>query len=288
MSMSVGASSNALAYLQQLLQQGTSGASSTGAADPLSELMQTLSGSGSGSDSPTSSTTDTAAGSGASGCQPFGTGTMAQLLSLQSQGANGTQGTNGPEQAFFSKLDTDGDGKISKTEFESAASKAGVDSSVADAVFDKIDGNSDGSVSGGELAKADHGGHHHHVHGGGGGDKDGDGDGGGLQSLMSGAGADGATTKSTTNADGSSTTTISYADGTSIDLNIPAAAASTGTSASSDGSSTDSSSTDSSATSTSSSTNSQTSFNLLEQLIKMQSQMLSAMQASTSTMSIAA
>jgi hypothetical protein len=282
MSMSVGASSNALAYLQQLLQQGTSGASSTGAADPLSELMQTLSGSGSGSDSPTSSTTDTAAGSGASGCQPFGTGTMAQLLSLQSQGANGTQGTNGPEQAFFSKLDTDGDGKISKTEFESAASKAGVDSSVADAVFDKIDGNSDGSVSAGELAKADHGGHHHHVHGGGGG-----GEGGGLDALMSGADASGATTKTTTNADGSSTTTISYADGTSIDLNMPAAAA-TSASTASDASSTDSSSTDSSASTTSGTTNSQTSFNLLEQLIKMQSQMLSAMQASTSTMSIAA
>ena len=269
MSMSVGASSNALAYLQQLLQQGTSGASSTGAADPLSELMQTMSGSGSGSDPMTAPSSDTAAGSGASACQPFGSGTMAQLLSLQGQDKNG------PEQAFFSKLDTDGDGKISKTEFESAASKAGVDSSVADAVFDKIDGDSNGSVSAGELAKADHGGHHHHVHGGGGG-----GEGGGLDALMSGADASGATTKTTANADGSSTTTISYADGTSIDLNIPAAA-STATSASSDGSSSDSPASTGTA-------NSQTSFNMLEQLIKMQSQMLSAMQASTSTMSIAA
>lgn len=266
MSMSVGASSNALAYLQQLLQQGTSGASSTGAADPLSELMQTLSGSGSGSKSQTSASPDTAAGSGASSCQPFGSGTMAQLLSLQGQQ---TQGKNGPEQAFFSKLDTDGDGKISKTEFGDAASKAGVDSSAADAVFDKIDGDSDGSVSQSELAKADHHGHH--------GPPPPDGEGGGLDALMSGAGANGATTKTTTNADGSSTTTISYADGTSIDLNIPAVAS---TSAST--------SSDSSNSSTSGSTNSQTSFNLLEQLIKMQSQMLSAMQTSTSTMSIAA
>src|SRR6266571_3536301 len=146
MSMSVGASSNALAYLQQLLQQGTAGTSSTGAADPLSELMQTLSGSGSGADS-TSSTSTTAAGSGSSSCPAFGSSTMAQLLSLQNQ-----SGTS-PEQAFFSKLDTDGDGKISKTEFESAASKAGADTSVADAVFDKIDGDSDGSVSQSELAK---------------------------------------------------------------------------------------------------------------------------------------
>lgn len=257
MSMSVGASSDALAYLQQLLQQGTAGASkSTGAADPLSELMQTLSGSG--SDTDPSSTSTKAAGSGNSGCQPFGCGTMAQLLSLQGQDKNG------PEKAFFSKLDTDGDGKVSKTGFEDAASKAGVDSSVADAVFDKIDGDSDGSVSQGELAKADHGGHHH-VHGGGGGE------GGGLDALMSGAGADGATTKTTTNADGSSTTTISYADGTSIDLNIPAAA-STRASTSSDSSSNSSSN---------SNTSNQTSFNLLEQLIKLQSQMLSTM---TSTM----
>jgi hypothetical protein len=269
--MSVGASSstNALAYLQQLLQQGTAGSSSTGAADPLAELMQTLSGSGSGSDPLTSSSGDTAAGSGASGCQSFGSDMMSQLLSLQGQQA---QGQNGPEQAFFSKLDTDGDGKISKTEFEDAASKAGADSSVADAVFDKIDGDSDGSVSQSELAKADHGGHHH-VHGGGGGG----GEGGGLDALMSGAGADGATTKTTTNADGSTTTSITYADGTSIDLNSPAAATSASTSS-------DSSDSDSS----SSSSNKTSAANLIAQLIKMQSQMLNAMSASASTMSIAA
>jgi hypothetical protein len=268
--MSVGASSstNALAYLQQLLQQGTAGASSTGAADPLSELMQTLSGSGSDSDPLTSP--DAAAGSGASGVQPFGADMMAQLLSLQSPQ---TQGQNSPEQAFFSKLDTDGDGKISKTEFEDAASKAGADSSVADAVFDKIDGDSDGSVSQSELAKADHPGGHHHVHGGGGG-----GGGGGLDALMSGAGADGATTKTTTNADGSTTTSITYADGTSIDLNSPAAAT---TSASTSSDSSDSDSSSSSSTKTSAA-------NLIAQLIKMQSQMLNAMSASASTMSIAA
>jgi hypothetical protein len=275
MSMSVGASSDALAYLQQLLQQGTAGASkSTGAADPLSELMQTLSGSGSDTD-PLTAPPSTAAGSGASGVPPFGSGTMAQLLSLQNQSAKG------PEQAFFSKLDANGDGTISKTEFESAASKAGVDTSVADAVFDKIDGGGDsnGSISQGELAKADHGGGHH-VHGGGGG---GGGDGGGLDALMSGAGADGATTQTTTNADGSSTTTISYADGTSIDLNTPAAPTPTTASTSGDGSSSNSSDSGSG-----SSTSSQATSNLLEQLIKMQSQMLSAMQASASTMSIAA
>ncbi len=265
MSMSVGASSNALTYLQQLLQQGTAGASkSTGAADPLSELMQTLTGSGTSTDPLTSPTSTKAAGSGSSGVPPFGSGTMAQLLSLQ------TQSGNSPEQAFFSKLDTDGDGKISKTEFANAASKAGVDSSVANAVFDKIDGNGDGSVSQSELAKADHGGHHHHVHDGGDG-----GGGGGTDALTSGTA--GATTKTTTNADGSSTTTISYADGSSIDMNTPAAAS---TSAST---SSDSSGSNSPNSSTSNSTSSQSSVNLLEQLIKMQSQMLSAMTSTLST-----
>ena len=270
MSMNVGASSNALAYLQQLLQQGTAGASSTGAADPLSELMQTLSGSGSDTDPLTSPTSTAATGSGASSVPPFGSGTMAQLLSLQNQSGKG------PEQAFFSKLDSDGDGKISKSEFESAASKAGVDNSVADAVFDKIDGNSDGSVSQGELAKADHGGHHH-VHGGGGGG----GGGGGMDALMSGSDVAGATTTTTTNADGSTTTTIAYADGSSIDMNAPAAT-SASASTSGDGASSNTGG------GSGSTTGSQATANLLEQLIKMQSQMLSAMQASASTMSIAA
>ncbi len=278
MSTTVGASSstNALAYLQQLLQQGTAGASSTGAADPLSELMQTLSGSGSDSDPLTSP--DAAAGSGASGVQPFGSDMMAQLLSLQSPQ---TQGATSPEQAFFSKLDTDGDGKISKTEFEDAASKAGADTSVADAVFDKIDGNSDGSVSLDELSKADHpGGGHHHVHGGGGG-------GGGMDALMSGTDASGATTKTATNADGSSTTTITYADGTTISMDIPASA-SASASTSSDGSSNGASTDSASASATSSSSTDKTSMNLIEQLIKMQSQMLSAMSSAASTFSVAA
>ena len=107
MSMSVGASSstNALAYLQQLVQQATAGASSAGATDPLSELMQTSSGFGSGSDLLTSPSADAAAGSGSSAQPPFGSDTMAQLLSLQGQG---TQANSDSEQAFLSQLDTDG------------------------------------------------------------------------------------------------------------------------------------------------------------------------------------
>lgn len=274
MSMSVGASSSsALSYLQQLLQQGTAGATNAASgSDPLSMLMQEISGdnSSSGQTSPAASST---AASGSS-VPPFGQDMMSQLISLQSQQTGSSSGTQSPEQAFFSKLDSNGDGQISQSEFENAASKVGVSTSTADAVFAKIDANSDGSVSQSELTKADHGGghHHHHVEGGGGSSDSAQGGASSgqstLDSLMSSTGADGATTQSSTNADGSVTTTISYADGSKVDMTTPAA--------SSGGS--DASGGNASGGNTGSSSTS----NLLEQLIKLQSQVLSA---ATSTMS---
>jgi hypothetical protein len=131
MSMSVGASSstNALAYLQQLVQQATAGASSAGATDPLSELMQTSSGFGSGSDLLTSPSADAAAGSGSSAQPPFGSDTMAQLLSLQGQG---TQANSDSEQAFLSQLDTDGtSADLPATASASASTSASGDGSSA-------------------------------------------------------------------------------------------------------------------------------------------------------------
>jgi hypothetical protein len=267
MSMSVGASSSsALSYLQQLLQQGTAGATNAASgSDPLSMLMQEISGDGSS----TGQTSVAAASSAASSSNvpPFGQDMMSQLISLQSQ-QSGSSGVQSREQAFLSKLDTNGDGQISQSEFENAASKVGVSASTADAVFAKIDTSGDGSVSQSELTKADQGGGHHHHHvegGGGGGGAQGSGGSGqsALDALTSGTGADGATTQSTTNADGSTTTTISYADGTEIDMTMPAASSS------------------GSGTSGGSTSNGRSS-NLLEQLIKLQSQVLSA---ATSTMS---
>ena len=85
-----------------------------------------------------------------------------------------------------------------------------------------------------------------------------------LDQLLSGAGADGATTQSATNSDGSTTTTITYADGTTIDMTTPATASDGGKS----GNGTDNSSSNSAI--------SQGSANLLQELIKLQSQMLTA------------
>ena len=253
MSMSAGASSsNALSYLQQLLQQGTAGAGkakTAQATDPLSMLMQEISGGG----TPPGQTSATSANAATGpSCPPFSPNTMSALLSAQGQ-----QSAGGPDAKLFAKLDTDGDGQIGKDEFSAAASKAGADSSVADAVFNQIDANSDGSVTQDELTQADKASrphHHHHVHGGAqgaGGAQD------PLEAMVSSAGASGATTKTSTNADGSTTTTISYADGSKIDLTSPAASGSASASKS----------------------------NLLEQLIKLQAQ---ALNLATSTMSAVA
>src|ERR1700690_2561426 len=255
MSISVGASSNALSYLQSLLQQGTAGASGAAStSDPLSMLMQSLSGSSGTTDTLTSPSAS-ASGTGSSAFPPFGAGTMAALLSLQGQSTTGVTAQS-PSQ-LFAKLDADGDGQISKSEFESALGNAGVSTSTADALFAKLDANGDGSISQSELTSAKHGHHHHHMHGGG--ESQGSGSSGqnAIDTLLSSAGANGATTKTATNADGSTTTTISYADGRTVDMTTPAVPANGAGSASTGASG-------------------QNTANLLEQLIQMQAQLLSS------------
>ena len=250
MFMAVGAASSALSYLQSLLAQGTAG---TGAAntDELSSLLGGLSGTGSDGDTAKSP-------AGTTGSAPpapsFDPGTMAALLSLQDQSANGAQGPS----SLFTKLDADGDGQVSKSEFETALGNAGVDQTSADALFDKLDANGDGSIDQSELAKARHGGHHRHMHAGGASSQ------GGLASLLSGADVSGATTQTTSNADGSSTTTITYADGSKVEMTSPATTSDSGNSGNSG-------------------TSGQTNANLIERLIQMQAQLLNSAVSTTST-----
>jgi len=79
------------------------------------------------------------------------------------QGNAGGQSTLSPRgQQLFAALDTDGNGQVSQTEFQSALTSAGVDSATADAMFKKLDVNGDGTVGQSELASAMH--HHHHHH----------------------------------------------------------------------------------------------------------------------------
>ena len=255
MSMSVGASSNALSYLQSLLAQGTSGASDAAASsNPLSPLLQALSGFGTAPEQPTPATAPTNANvTAGSGGPPFAPGMMAALLSLQGQSATG--GTAQTPSSLFSKLDTNGDDQISQSEFETALGSDGVDKSSADSLFTKLDANGDGSISQSELTQAQHaGGHHHHMHAGGGAQGSGS-SGQSADSLLSSTDASGATTQTASNADGSSTTTITYADGSTVEMTTPAAATnSSGTAAAG--------------------ANGQNTANLLEQLIQLQSQLL--------------
>ena len=120
----------------RLLAQGSSGTSGAANANPLSTLLDELSGSDAttGSPPPAVASTGTTGGSSSTSFDP---GTMAALLALQDQSATGTQG---PSQLFGS-LDTDGSGQISQSEFETALGNDGVDQSSADALFSKLDAN---------------------------------------------------------------------------------------------------------------------------------------------------
>ncbi len=60
---------------------------------------------------------------------------------------------------LFSQIDADGDGKITKSEFEDALGAGGTNLAQADDVFSKLDANSDDSVSLDEMSKALKSGH---------------------------------------------------------------------------------------------------------------------------------
>ena len=187
--------------------------------------------------------------------------TMSALIAAQSEsGASNTAPTD-PSQALqdlFSQIDANGDGNITKQEFESALGAGGTNLAAADDVFSKLDSNGDGSVSIDELKQAlqgaGHHGGHHHMHAGGTGDANGaDGTDPTSSSDPLLAALAGASATTVTNGDGSTTTSITYADGSKVSLTTPAA-------------STSSSSPSSPATS---------SYNWIEQLIQREAQALS-------------
>jgi hypothetical protein len=264
MSMSVSASNNALAYLQQLLQSGSGGVGAT-STDPLLALGQTLTGA-EGASQPQSGTSPMGSGS----APTFESGTLAALISLQGQSASAVVGQSPSD--LFSQLDTDGDGQISKTEFEQALGGVGVDTQSADALFGKLDANNDGDVSPSELSKGRGHHHHHHVD-----NSDASQNGGsqqsGLSALLNSADITGASTQTATNSDGSTTTTISYADGTSVSMTTPPATQNSSSSNSG-------SSNDGTANNGSSGPGNN---NLIEELIRMQSQLVTQAASALST-----
>jgi hypothetical protein len=268
---SVGASASAYYYLQSLLPPAS--ADGQAPSDPVDQLLNAFyPNSATQSGSSADSTNATSGGSGtAAPCPAFSTDTMSSLMSLQEQPSGVNPFVAARSQALFSQLDANGDGQVSKSEFENVFG-SGADQSKVDGLFNALDANGDGSVSQDELTSAVQASHalHHHHHA-----DSGQGAGDILQALTSGT--QGATANTTTNADGSSTTTISYADGSSVSLTTPQASTDSGSanSGSADSGSANTASADSGSADNSS--NSTNYFNLLEQLIRLQAQSLSAL-----------
>ncbi len=245
MSVSSVGSSNAYAYLQWQSQSDGVDGGDAGPTDALQSLHQAFTGGNPndpllaalGSDDGSSNSGD-GSGGGSCGMPQFSAAAMATLLQIQ----GGGQGNPAADRAqdLIAKFDTDGDGKVSRSEFENAIG-SDADKSKVDALFNKLDGNGDGSISQDELQTAlqkAHGGGHDHHHqvadsSGSGGQPGGD----PLQALLSDASADGATSQTSSNADGSTTTTITYSDGTKLEMTAPAAASDSSSNGSDTGSS---------------------------------------------------
>jgi hypothetical protein len=157
------------------------------------------------------------------------------LILSQGQQSTDTAGAGTPplspgQSRLFAKLDTNGDGTISKSELQAALGANG-DTPAADSAFGSLDRNGDGSIDPGEFAAAKpHRQRHHLMTGsneanaasGANAGQD-----GGLAKLMATLG----TSSQATNPDGSTTTTITYQDGSKVTLSTPVqqAAATTAT-----------------------------------------------------------
>jgi hypothetical protein len=73
---------------------------------------------------------------------------------LSAQDANGKASPSDSLKDLFAQIDTNGDGKITKAEFEDKLGAGGTNIAAADNVFNKMDADNDGSVSLDEMATA--------------------------------------------------------------------------------------------------------------------------------------
>ncbi|MFK4485674.1 EF-hand domain-containing protein [Bradyrhizobium sp. USDA 336] len=209
MLFALGAVSNALDAIQSLTNaKSSSAAHKTGSSQSAPTNPFAI-------DSGSSSTTGATSSVNAGKYPQISAETMNALFAAQSQSADGTSSTSKGREAalkdLFSRIDVDGDGKITKSEFEEALGAGGTNLAQADDVFSKMDANADGSVNLGEMTKALRGGHgRDHAEG----------------ADSSSQPSRGSTSTTTTNADGSTTTTVTYADGFKMSTTVPGAASS--------------------------------------------------------------
>jgi Ca2+-binding EF-hand superfamily protein len=255
MFFALGAASSAINALKALTSSKssaqTTGVSqnSTSPFDLMSSTSSASVGSGSGSSS------------GSVGGSQISPQTMSALLDAQSQSSTGSTTTASKSRSaalkdLFGQIDGDGDGKISKSEFEDALGAGGTNLANADSVFGKLDKDGDGSVSLKELASALKGGkkHHNDQASNAAGNDDGSNSDPFSQALQ------GASTTSVTNSDGSVTTSLTYADGSKVTMT--------------------------SAASGSSSSAATSSYNFIEQMIQRQAQAISS--GATASLSVSA
>ena len=170
MLLALGAASSAMDALQSLISSKSTSPQTTGFTQNPPTPFDTANGS-----TQTESPPPVTGGAGFTQISPE---TMSALIAAQSQStgsttsASTTSASTDPASALqdlFSQIDANGDGQISKTEFENALGAGGTNLAQADDVFNKLDANGDGSVSLDEMQKAlqgaqGKGGHHHHHH----------------------------------------------------------------------------------------------------------------------------
>jgi hypothetical protein len=198
-------------------------------------------------------------GSGGGGGSQISPQTMSALLDAQSQSSAGSTTTASKSRSsalkdLFALIDGDGDGKITKSEFEDALGAGDTNLAQADSVFGKLDKDGDGSVSLKELASALKGGkkahHDHHAVS----------ESGGSNSDPFSQALQGASSTSVSNSDGSVTTSLTYADGSKVTMT--------------------------SAAGKSSSASATSSYNFIEQMIQRQAQAISS--GATGSLSVSA
>jgi EF-hand domain pair len=225
MLLALGAVSSALDAPQSLTSSKSASPQSTGFSQSSTNPFDISGGAAtSGSSTP----------SWSSGGSQISPATMSALLAAQGQSSTDSTASAPASRSdalkdLFSQLDANGDGQISKSEFENALGAGGTNIAQADDVFGKLDRDGNGAVSLDELSSAlkGRGRHNHHAAGGSTG-ADGSSSDPLLQALQ------GASSTSVTNSDGSTTTSVTYADGSKVTMTSPAAAtASSSTAASS-------------------------------------------------------
>jgi Ca2+-binding EF-hand superfamily protein len=252
MFFALGAASSAFDALKAL----TSSKSSTQTTGVSQDAASTFGLMSSSSSASVGSGTGSGSGGGGSQISPQ---TMSALLDAQSQSSTGSTTTASKSRSaalkdLFGQIDGDGDGKISKKEFETALGAGGTNLTQADSVFGKLDKDGDGSVSLKELASALKGGKKHHERAESSSSDDGSNSDPFSQALQ------GASSTSVTNSDGTVTTSLTYADGSKVTMT--------------------------SAAGKSSSASATSSYNFIEQMIQRQAQAISS--GATGSLSVSA